>query len=227
MKKDPRTDVSTTSSAYKTMQPRWGKIDALLGGTETMRASGKDFLPQHAAESDEAYNERLMRCTLKNAFLQTLESMVGRAFGEKVVEENVPADVSSLLEDVDLQGNDVGVFSRQVFRAGLAKAMAHVLVEHPPKVPGAETLADDRATGARPYWCYITPENLIFASSSVVNGQEKLTHVRIREDVVLQDGYSERMVQRIRVLEPGVGRVFEMQEVGAKKEPQWVLVQEY
>lgn len=225
-------DPSTVSTAYRIMTPRWDKMRSLLGGTEAMRLAGKTYLPQHAAEKENAYNERLARATLYNVTELTLESWVGRPFSEPIRNsEDMPEQIAMLTEDIDMQGNDLTVFARTWFRDGLAKAFSHVMIDMPRKQPKPDgmprTLADDRAENLRPYWVHIPPENLIFAHSEVVNGVEKLTHVRIMETDSVRIGFTETFVRRIRVLEPGIVRIYEEQDVRGRKKKEWVLVEEF
>ena len=55
-------------------------IDALLGGTQTMRMYGKAYLPQWANETREAYLDRLATSTLLPVLKETIGQMVGRVF---------------------------------------------------------------------------------------------------------------------------------------------------
>lgn len=199
--KDPK-DPSTTSDAYDVMIPRWKKIDALLGGTETMRNAQLELLPRHEEETERAYQERISKAVLFNVTELTLDSMVGRPFSDPVVRTDVPETVDRWLDDVDLLGNDVHTFSRAWFRDGLAKAFSHVLIDMPKLEEGERprTLADDREQGTRPYWIQIPPEQVISMRATVVNGQEVLTHVRIFEPHTEAKGFSEVVVERIREL---------------------------
>ena len=229
-KKDP-SDPSVTSAAYDAMAPRWAKMNALLGGTEAMRAAGEEFLPRHQEESDDAYAERLACAVLFNQTARTLESMVGRPFSDPVRVDGVTEQVAEWLSDIDLQGNDVGVFARGWFRSGLAKAFAHVLVEMPrptPRVDGGPlTLEDERAQNLRPYWVAVEPENLIAARVELVGGVEQVVHARIRETVMLPDGFAERSVDRIRVLEPGRVEIWEYRQAERSRRWAWVKVEEF
>lgn len=224
-------DPSSTSMAYDVMVPEWSKMNALLGGTEAMRAAGTEYLPMHPGEKQAAYSERLARNVLTNMTELTLNSWVGRPFSEPVkLSEDMPEDVQDMMEDVDLQGNDITVFARGWFRDGLAKAFSHVLVDFPrvgaPLDGQPRTLEDDRSQKLRPYWVHIPPENVIFAHSRIVNGVEKLMHVRIMEAEVQQLGFTEVAQRQIRVLEPGLVQIYrEISEKGRK--PTWVLVEEY
>lgn len=220
--------VATPSGAYTRMLPRWKMMDALLGGTETMRRS-REYLPQYDNESNKNYEARLERATLLNMTEQTLDTLAGKPFREAVVlGDDAPEVFEEYAEDIDMQGNNLQAFCRTWFREGWAKGFSHVLVDHPTpeeRVDDAgnvvpRTLADDRDEGMRPYWVHIKPECLIAAYSMVVHGKEVLTHVRIRETTVEKSGWEEVEVERIRVLEPGLWQLWKLVD---EKKDEWAI----
>lgn len=224
--------VATPSGAYERMLPRWKMMDALLGGTETMRAAGQEYLPQYDNETNKNYQARLERAVLLNMTEQTLDTLAGKPFREQIVlGDDVPAIFEDFAEDIDMQGNNLQAFCRTWFREGWAKGFSHVLVDHPTPeervaddgTPVARTLADDRNEGMRPYWVHIKPECLIAAYSMVVHGKEVLTHVRIKETTTERVDWEEVEVERIRVLEPGLWQLWA--PVNAKKE-EWYVEKE-
>lgn len=219
--------VATPSGAYSRMLPRWKMIDALLGGTETMRLA-RDYLPQYENETNKNYDARLERATLLNMTEQTLDTLSGKPFREPIVlGDDVPQVFEDYAEDIDMQGSNLQAFCRVWFREGWAKGFSHVLVEHPTPEPAAEgqvrTLADDRSEGLRPYWVHIRPECLIAAYAMVVHGKEVLTHVRIREVTTERVGFEEVEVERIRVLEPGLWQVWKLLD---EKKDEWAIEDE-
>lgn len=224
--------VATPSGAYLRMQPLWKMIDALLGGTTTMRAAGKEYLPQYDNETNANYESRLERAVLLNMTEQTLDTLAGKPFREQIVlGEDVDADFEELSEDIDMQGTNLQSFCRAWFREGWAKGFSHVLVDHPTPeekvdaagVAVARTLADDRAEGMRPYWVHIKPECLIAAYAMMVNGKEVLTHVRIKETTVERVGWEEVEIERVRVLEPGIWQVWKLVD---EKKDEWAIESE-
>lgn len=232
--KDPN-DPSAPSAAYTYMAPKWERIDTLLGGTDAMREAADAYLPPHDQESAENYQDRLHSTTLFNMVELTLDSLVGRPFSSEVqLSEDMPEVMRDLMDDVDLQGNNVTVFGRQWFRESMAKAFSHVLIDMPTMQqtdnegnPIRRTRADDIRERRRPYWILISPENVLAMYSEVVNGQEVLTHVRIKEDVVERDGFAEIVKERIRVLEPGTYQVYEKQYISKKSNKfKWVIVEQ-
>lgn len=213
---------ATLSYAYEVMKPRWDKMEAVIGGTETMRAAGEVYLPRHAEELEERYEERLQCATLLNITELTLESLVGRPFSDPVqLSEDMPEPIKEIMEDVDLQGNNIDVYGRRWFREGLKKAFAHTLIEFPEKKEKEDgsprTLEDDRKDNLRPYWVFIKPENLIFAYVQVIQGREVVTHARFYEEVTEMVGFAEVMKKQIRVFEPGKQTIYEEVEEGKKK----------
>lgn len=227
MPKDPKSPA-TTSLSYDVMAPKWAKISTLLGGTETMRAAGIDYLPQHPAETGNAYQHRLSVTTLLNMVDMTLTSLTARPFSSSIiVGEDVPEEIKKILDDVDQQGTCLDRFARAWFREGVAKGYSAVLVEFPrlPVGDAPRTLADDAEQGLRPYLVHIVPENILSADSVIINGQEVLTEVRIREEVVEKRGFSQEVVVQIRVLRPGTGEVF--REVRVRGKSVWKSVESY
>lgn len=202
---DEILDPSTTSSAHEAMSPVWAKIQTLLDGTGAMKAAAETYLPIHQNEGTTAYSDRLQASVLLNITALTLGSWVGRPFSDPVtISDDIPEDdqLREWFEDIDLQGNDIGVFSRNWFKEGIAKAFSHVLVDFPELENfEARTLADDSDEGVRPFFSLIKPENLIFAEAVMLEGREVLSHIRILEREKLRVGFSEAFVDRIRVFD--------------------------
>ncbi len=230
---DKDATPATRSVAYNTMSPRWDLINSLLGGTEAMRAAGTALLPKHQEESDQSWSRRLLGATLLNMTELTLDMLAGKPFSEPVVlsKEEGTGDGTPFhewAEDIDLQGNNLDVFARRWFRDGMAKGLSHVLVDMPRREEGVtpRTLADDRAEGVRPYTVHIPAESVIFMSGTMVAGREVLDHVRIAEAELVRDGWGEKLVERIRVLEPGLVQLWEKRTTNKRKE-EWVKVEEW
>lgn len=216
----------STSSSYEAMLPVWTKIESLLGGTESMRAAGHQYLPQHDEESDGAWAERKDRATLLNMLQMTLDSWVGKPFSDPVqFKEDVPEQLKALTDNLDLMGNNTDVFARNWFRDGLAKGLSHVLAEFPKPTPRADgqprTLADDRADALRPYLVHIKPENLTFAHAVYVNGVEVLQQVRIRECITEIVGWEEVQHVQYRVLTPGHVEIWRLVKLPTSKKEVW------
>lgn len=215
---------ATTSFAHDFMLPRWALMSSLLGGTQSMRVAGEVYLPRHDEEKANDYEERLNTNVLFNMTELTLETLVGKPFSDPIIfNDDVPDKIKEFGKDIDLQGNNIDVFGRRWFREGLAKSFAHVLIDMP-IIPEGEirTLEDDRRENLRPYFLFIEPEDVIFAASQIIDGKEVLTHIRIKETEVIQEGFTERIEHRIRVLEPGFVQIWRLIKPNKRKKAVWV-----
>lgn len=204
---DPTRDPSIPSVGYQRMAPKWAMIEALLGGTATMREAGEDYLPKHSAESQRDYDDRLSTAVLYNVTELTLESLTGRVFREELkLNEDVPEKITTLKDDIDLQKTPISTFCATWFRESLAKGFSHVYIDMPglsTQEKATRTLADDMKENRRPFWSLIKPENLIFAHHELVNGVNTLLHARVVETKTGMDGFAETTTTFIRVLTPG------------------------
>jgi len=228
---EDKLDPTTTSLSYRRMAPKWRKIEALLGGTDAMRAAGTLYAPQHEYEPIKQYNSRIAATTLLNMVEQTLNSLASKPFSDPIqLGDDIPERIKdSILPNVDLQGNNIGIFGRDWFKEGLAKSFAHVLVDSPkPKLKKdgtTRTLDDDRKEGVRPYWVFIKPENIIGADVAYIDGIETLTRVRILEEETVNDGFSQSVRQKVRVLLPGAVQIHERES--GKKSAKWKITEEW
>jgi hypothetical protein len=201
------------------MLPRWHLSRTLLWGTEGMRAAKKTYLPQFAEEGAREYDTRLARSFLFNAYRFAVNNLVGKIYSKPVVlnDDMSPAMVD-WSNDVDLMGNDITQFAKIHTKETLATGLSHVLCDFPRTEPG-QTLAEQRSSGARPYFRIVKAEELIFARVRIINGKETIVHARILEPSMEPDGeFGEKQVERIRVLDPGIVRIFELID------GEWLLV---
>ncbi len=235
------------SAAWCAMAPVWDKIDSCLGGTETMRLARTAYLPQHQEESNGAYLERLAKSVFTNFTLQTVKSWTGKPFSEPIrVNDDVPEEMQAFFPDVDLCGNHLQVFAREWFQFGLQYAFAHTLVEFPRVDKDGDkprTVADDIEDNLRPYFVLLHPRCLIDARRETYKGQERITHIRIRETVMTENPenkYEQIPVERIRSYwagpagtKDGYVELFEWQQIQASTNGQgpekwdWVKIDEW
>lgn len=118
-------------------------------------------------------------------------------------------DVAAWLENVDLSGRDVQAFARDLFDDAVTAGLTHIHVDYPVVEKGA-TLADEKKGGGRPYLRHIKAADVIGWWSNTVNGEERLTEIRIKEVARVRDGeWGEKFVNRVRVLRIGSWELWE------------------
>lgn len=206
-------------------------IDTLLGGTEEMRRAGTLYLPQHPQESPIGYQNRLSRSILLNVFELTVQHLAGRPFTEKLKIVDLLPELVDYMEDVDTLGTTIDSFCQAWFKNSLSKGFSHVLVDMPALEEGnvVRTLEDDRKDKRRPYLVHILPENVIYARCEIINGQEVLTHVRIREQISIPNGFTETIIDQIRVLEQGHVQIWRnaKDQKRSNARDKWVMFKEW
>jgi len=104
-----------------------------VGGCGGVPTTGRVFspsLPKFKNEPDEIYNLRVQRSYLTNYFLRTIQSDSGKIMASPVAVDGVPKSYDAVLEDVDLEGMPIGVFTASQLQQGQAKGVALAYVDH-------------------------------------------------------------------------------------------------
>tara|TARA_R100000231_G_scaffold66419_1_gene53213 strand:+ start:1137 stop:2579 length:1443 start_codon:yes stop_codon:yes gene_type:complete len=201
------TQVNDPNTSWVNMEPHWGLIETLLGGTYKIRKGHRKFLPQEPRELDEAYDNRLQRSVLAPYYVRLERMLAGMLTRKPVRLNNVSDVIREQLFDVDLQGNDLQTWlfatARQCIRYG------HVGV-----------LVDAPAAGenGRPYWVSYTPRDILGWRTELKDGKQQLTQLRLQEKIIVPDGlYGEKQVEQVRVLTPGAFEIHQKDQQGKFK----------
>ena len=215
--------VRNQSAAVMAQSRHWPLITALLGGTATMREAGETFLPKWPNEEQDSYNTRIAIATLYPAFSRTAEVLASKPFSKPVaLQEDVPPRIAEWMQDCDLQGHNLHVFSSQLLRDCIDYGVSGVLVDYPP-ANGIKTQADEKATGVRPYFTRYAPGTVLGWRTERISGSEKLIQVRLLETVTEYVGdFGEQSVEQVRVLSRGQWQVWRK----ADKAEEWFLFDE-
>ena len=198
------TTVESPNSAYVNMEPHWLLIEALLQGTYGIRKGHRKYLPQEPRELDEAYDNRLMRSTLAPYYVRLERMLAGMLTRKPVRLEEVSDVVTEQLFDVDLQGNDLNVWTYETARKCIRYGHVGVLVDAP-----------KAGENGRPYWTQYTPRDILGWRSEIKDGKQQLTQLRLMEEITVPDGlYGEKQLQQVRVLTPGAFEIHQKDDKG-------------
>ena len=194
--------VSDPNSAWYAQEAHWILIEDLLQGTYGMRKRHRRYLPQEPREQDESYDNRLARSVCP-PYYQRLERMLAGMLTRKPVRLDDTADViREQLFDVDLQGNDLNVWTYESARKMVRYGHVGVLVDAP-------------ADGGRPYWVTYTPRQILGWRSELKEGRQQLTQLRLLESTIVPDGeFGEKTVEQVRVLTPGAFQIHQRKDDG-------------
>lgn len=194
----------------------WRMTKTLMAGTYAMREEAEHFLPKEAAESRGNYERRLKRSTLFGAFRETVTSSTGRPFSRPIAFTDFDKQLLEINENIDLQGNNIDVFAREVFKSALAHGHAFILIDFPKRPDLEGRLSDlpslevERTMGLRPYWRLVPAYSVIGWKSEIRGGLEIPIQIRIRESADLPVGrWGVQTAERVRLLEPGRYELYE------------------
>jgi hypothetical protein len=181
----------TRTPAWFAQEAHWILIEDLMGGTYSMRKKHRRYLPQEPRELDESYDNRLARSVCP-PYYQRLERMLAGMLTRKPVRlEDTSDSITEQLFDVDMQGNDLNVWTYETARKLVR--YGHI-----------GTLVDAPTDGGRPYWVTYTPRQILGWRTELKDGQQALSMLRLSETVTVPDGeYGEKAVHQIRLLTPG------------------------
>lgn len=175
-------------------------IEDLIGGTYEIRRRHRRYLPQEPREQDVSYDRRLST-SICPPYYQRLERMLAGMLTRKPVRLNDTSDqIREQLFNVDLNGNDLNVWTYETARKMIRYGHVGVLVDAP-------------RDGGRPFWCSYTPREILGWRTEIIDGEQKLMQLRLSESIIVPDGdYGEKQVQQIRVLSPGEFKLFQRDE---------------
>lgn len=224
-------DPSALHPAVSDMAADRDMIDALMGGTDAMRAAGETYLPRFPKEEKDEngydpYEFRLSNSTLLPGYSQTVINNTGRVFAEPITFDNdVPKPILDLTDDIDRQGNNLQVWAQTVFAQGLAQGIHFGLADFPDTTgpdgqPQYKTRADELKAGVRPFAVTIALRQVLGWKESGKDGIYSLQQFRYMEMVEEDDPKNEFnviQIQQIRVLEPGSWRTYRKSTEGRNK----------
>lgn len=191
---------NSTSSDYEAMSSYWTMVSTILAGANAMRAA-KAYLPKFPNETENDYEFRRKNSKFTNIFRDIVENLAAKPFAKEVALSDKATDrIKTLTENITGQGDHLNVFAANCFFHGISYAIDWILVDYTKNVPANATIAQEQEIGARPYWVRVPAQNLLAAYSEMIGGVETFVHVRIKEDAKVREGYGEKTVERVRVL---------------------------
>src|SRR3989304_37493 len=199
-----------------------GRSHSCGGGKPS--ASGGAPPPPHPKEEPANYRIRVGRPPFFNAFLRTLDGLVGMVFRTSPeLGEDVPKVVEEHWENIDKEGNHGEVFLKTVFADALEAGHCAIFVDYPAiPNPATVTRADERALDLRPYWVHVRKDEVMnFRTSRSQGGERVLDQITLRFRTHEQDeAFGDKLVVRYRVYQRIDGTVrWEIWQEGEDKIP--------
>ena len=103
-------DPDIKSTEYEYLYPEWQKINAILGGTRTMREAGAEYLLRHERESQSGYQSRLQRSYLYNGLEICANSLASKPLKDSIKLEERTDEITEFLSRVNNNKNSLETF---------------------------------------------------------------------------------------------------------------------
>lgn len=212
---DKSADPSTPSLAHDRLAHDWETIRTITKGANAIRKAGERFLIKFPAEDQDEYERRLQSAPWRPEFVDCVATLSAKPFTKEVTlaDDASPAMVE-LADDIDGRGNNLHVFAKDIFEGGVAMGASGILVDYPSDT-GAQTLADERKLGLRPYWVGISADDILSLVTEQRGGRRVVTYLRIKESRIDRNGFAEESVPLIREIWPGGWRIWRQARKGS------------
>jgi hypothetical protein len=123
--------VDAPCNAYEQMRPWWDVIKSVKGGTPDIRKGGKAFLPHEPFEREDAYGRRLGRSCFAPWYVRLVRGVVGMVLRKPIALQDVVPAIESHLDNINLLGDDLNSFAREVFEAAIDFGYTGIFVNYP------------------------------------------------------------------------------------------------
>ncbi len=143
--------VNHENPIYSKNQPKRDLFNAVMGGTDAIRAGTTTYLPKYPSEEQNDYDIRLGQATIDGILAVGVAGLCGKVFHQEPNTEKVAAAIVPLLENIDNKGNHFDVFARQAFQSAFS-GFSLILVDAPQADGVVKSLGDEKRQGIRPYW---------------------------------------------------------------------------
>jgi hypothetical protein len=195
-------NIASPSPYFIQLRLFWAMVDCLWEGTEAMRLAARRYLPQEPNEENESYIRRLHRTTLHNFYKRTIQSGVAKVFSKDphLKDATAPAEIQTFIADVDTQGRNLAQFGKDLLEDATNHGVGYLLVDYANVPQDFANLAEEQASGNRPYWVKIPAINVLDARSCKFATGERLGYFKFEEQVVEESSDSTTAVfQQIRI----------------------------
>ena len=175
--------LNTETCNYQQMSSLyWDLVDTLMGGTKVIQAQGKKYLPQFHDECDAGYKDRLSKSFLLHAYKNTINRHAGRPFAEPVqVVGLTDARLMAIETDVNMEGQDLTSFSKNLYKDSENHGLSYTLVDMPSN--GSDgSVAGDIASNVRPRFIHIPAPCLYYWEDEVIDNVRQLTEIIYKDE---------------------------------------------
>jgi len=155
MPEDKKLD--TKHPDFESMENKYQKWNDFYQGGELVEKK-KEYLPRHPYETERQYQIRMDRATYRN-HAAPIATVFSASVWDKEPERTLPDAMEDVVEDVDRSGMTANQFFKSVTDRAASMGIHFVIVDSPKNQ--AQTLAEQKQQGVRPYFVNVPAFNLI------------------------------------------------------------------
>lgn len=193
----------TYSAAMMEMQGEWQQISHILAGAMKIREQGDLYLPKFPDEESTDFNERIKVAPWTPLYKDSTRGIVGKPFSRPLtLTGTIVPDIATWFENIDNAGHDLHSWAKAQFEKVVHYGVGFILVDHTETGAAssgrAVSQADEKASGARPYFRWIPILDCFAAYLEVRNGRTVFRQIRFRDNKTVILGMEETTVERVR-----------------------------
>lgn len=166
--------VSTHHPDYDANLKKWKRCRDCVDGEDAVKAAEDTYLPRLSDQSDDEYKLYKMRANFFGATDRTVKGLVGMVF-RKAIEKSVPTEMDELLKSIGINGEDFDQLAKHAVQEVLTTARIGLLVDSAQDSPDL------------PYFNYYCAENIVNWRTEMIDGEQTLTMVVLREWIDIPD----------------------------------------
>ena len=183
----------------------WNKVRTLLLGLQAMRDAGEEYLPKFPEETDANYGIRLNLTKLTNVYRDVVEGLATKPFEAEVTilksdNQQIPTELSDLVENIDGSYTNLTVFSSLAFFNGINDGISWIFVDFPeipePLRGRPISKAEAKQYKLTPYWSHVLAINVLEVRTKVIGSECVINYIRILEPSVDGDEDKVRIFER-------------------------------
>jgi len=192
--------VKNQHRQYLAMKSKWDRCIHVACGQDKIYEMGELYLPRLLKQNDDQYKAYMMRTMFYNATWRTIVGLQGMIF-RRPPEWEVPETVKPMMDNVDLKGANLHMFSLNCVEQVLTTGRIGIFTDYPTSVEGL-TLADAKRMNLRPSMSMYKAQSIINWKTRTVGNRTMLTLVVLAEEIdVAKDEFTDTCETQYRVLE--------------------------
>ncbi|RLB66798.1 MAG: hypothetical protein DRH08_05260 [Deltaproteobacteria bacterium] len=194
--------VNSTHEDYDSNIKKWTLVRDCVAGASAVKKKGEEYLPNPdptAEDKSKRYQSYLLRAMFINVTSRTKRAMVGMAFRKPPSKKEIPAKTEYLVTNATGDGGSLENLGKKTVGELLAVGRFGLLSDYPVAEDNL-TQAQVRALNLQASIKTYKTETILDWDVTVVNGQEMLSFLKLKEDIKTRNSFETETKTQYRML---------------------------